>query len=310
MTLMTPERINQIIQGLQTNPDNYQVLERIPYTLINEQTPLPIRFYPLQGDEIPLVILDTETTGLKAESDHIIELAMLKVLYSPKLSRIVQIDSMFDQYEDPGVSITPIITKITGITNEMVQAQHIDDNVVGEFVLNGNPQGVVPIIVAHNAQFDRKFMDKRFECLEKLPWACSINDVNWSSLGFGSSKQELIAYKLGYFYEAHRAITDTLALTFILNAVPKSLENIMTNVKRKTYSMEIFNSFSVKDDLKKRGFSWNNNNKSWAKVNLSEKEKDEIYAFLQDNNFDDNNINMVAIDASERYGFNDIVIKK
>ena len=72
-------------------PDDFKVLERIPFTQHTAQWPLQL-FEPV-GDEVEMVILDTETTGLLAKDDDIIELGLVKLLYrgsSQKTEKIVR----------------------------------------------------------------------------------------------------------------------------------------------------------------------------------------------------------------------------
>jgi DNA polymerase III subunit epsilon len=55
---------------------------------------------------------------------------------------------------EPANWIPAEITPLTGITNEMVAGKRIDAAVVSIFVTDAN------IIIAHNANFDRKFAER------------------------------------------------------------------------------------------------------------------------------------------------------
>ena len=65
---------------------------------------------------------------------------------------------------------------IHGITNETVKGHSIDWKRVEEIFINTD------IIAAHNAKFDRSFMDKVFPLSEEKIWACTVNDINWPQL--------------------------------------------------------------------------------------------------------------------------------
>ncbi|GMA59047.1 hypothetical protein GCM10025858_35500 [Alicyclobacillus sacchari] len=97
-------------------------------------------------DETTFVIFDTETTGLNAREDTLIEIAAVKV----------QGGEIVDTYAsliDPERPISPKITELTGISNDMVKGQPKLEDVLPafrEFV-----QGA--ILVAHNAEFDVGF---------------------------------------------------------------------------------------------------------------------------------------------------------
>jgi DNA polymerase-3 subunit epsilon len=99
-------------------PEDFRLLERIPLT--REPQSWPLELSAMVGDEQPMVLLDTETTGLSADDESIIELGMVKVLYSPSTKRIVSIVDVISLYEDPGKPIPELITELTGITDEMV----------------------------------------------------------------------------------------------------------------------------------------------------------------------------------------------
>jgi DNA polymerase III epsilon subunit-like protein len=79
------------------------------------------------------VLLDTETTGLEARTDEIIELGMVKLDYLPD-GRIAGVRDTFSAFNEPSVPIPPEITALTGITAEMVTGQRFDDAAVTAFV--------------------------------------------------------------------------------------------------------------------------------------------------------------------------------
>ena len=58
-------------------------------------------------------VLDTETTGLSAYYDKVIEIGILRVCNN-------QIVAQYSQLIQPEYEIDPFITQLTGITNEMV----------------------------------------------------------------------------------------------------------------------------------------------------------------------------------------------
>ena len=63
--------------------------------------------------ERPLVFFDLETTGLDVEKDRVIEFAGIKVFPDRRQER-------FESFVNPGQPIPQPITKLTGITDEMV----------------------------------------------------------------------------------------------------------------------------------------------------------------------------------------------
>ncbi|MFA5522365.1 MAG: 3'-5' exonuclease [Castellaniella sp.] len=252
---------------IQTRPLDFRLLERIPLTCPEQTWPLSLG--PAVGDERPMVLLDTETTGLEAADDAIIELGMVRLRYSPSAHRLVSVEATLSLYEDPGRPIPEFITRLTGITDAMVSGQRMDDAQVAAF-LDGDP-----LIVAHNAGFDRPFFERRFSTLDHLPWACSAYGVDWSELGFESRKLEYLLLRLGWFYDGHRATNDTLAMAWLFHRMPAALEALLVEARRTTVRVQAFGApFDVKDALRERGYRWHNgtsgpNRHWWCEVDAA-----------------------------------------
>ncbi len=209
------------------------------------------------------VVVDTETTGINADKDAIIELGMVLFEYDMETGQAYRVLASFDQLEDPGFPIPPESTAIHGITDEMVKGRRIDDEEVAKF-LEG-----VDLVIAHNAKFDRVFLEKRLPIFESLPWGCSLSQVDWSGEGMGSAKLDYIAYQYGFFYDAHRAEVDCYALLEILQQkLPRSgglaLQSILKGLALKSYQIYATGSpFETKDVLKARSYRWDADKKSW-----------------------------------------------
>lgn len=241
-------------------PTDFRLLERIPVT--KEGTTWPVRLLPAVGDEQVLMLLDTETTGLGYDIESIIELGMVKVLYSPSQQVITAIVDVISLYEDPGKPIPEFVVNLTGITDAKVKGQRIDDAVVMAWLSDG------PLVVAHNAKFDRPFFERRFPALGHLPWACSANGIDWASLGFSSKKLEYLLLQQGWFYEGHRASIDCLAMAWLFHQLPAACVDLVTKASLRTVFVRAFGApFEVKDGLKERGYRWHNGqsggNKHW-----------------------------------------------
>ncbi|NNF17060.1 MAG: 3'-5' exonuclease [Gammaproteobacteria bacterium] len=230
------------------------------------------------------IYLDVETTGLDYQSDHIIELAMVKFEFSSD-GQLYRLGPEFDELNDPGVPIPPEITRITGITDEMVAGKVIEPGRVYEFI------DEAAIIIAHNAGFDRKFVEASYAGFADKAWACSARQVPWREAGFESAKLEYLAYRQGFFYDGHRAANDCLAGIHVLSVTLESLEKtafaeLLERARAKDYRLWATNSpFESKDLLKARGYRWNNGDdgrpKSWFK-DIPGDELDDERAFLAD----------------------------
>jgi DNA polymerase-3 subunit epsilon len=118
------------------------------------------------------------------------------------------------------------------------------------------------IIVAHNANFDRKFAERYWPLFEQKAWACSATEVEWRRHGFDGSRLAYLLAGAGLFHQAHRAIDDCQALIEILSMdVPKlnrpAFAVLLERARRKTIRIWAEQSpFGLKDALKKRGYRW------------------------------------------------------
>ncbi len=251
---MSDSAIKDAVQLLDAHAD-YKVLRRI----------LPREVYAeSDGRELLRgVIIDTETTGVQPEKDLIIELGMVLFEYDPLTGQAYRILGVFDELEDPGFPIPQESIAVHGITDEMVSGKHIDDDKVTEFLSD------VSVVIAHNSKFDRVFLEKRLPIFETLPWGCSLAQVDWTAEGLGSAKLDYIAYKYGFFFDAHRAQEDCMALLEILQQkLPKSgslvMKSILDALPQKSYRVYATGApFDKKDVLKQRGYRWDAEKKCW-----------------------------------------------
>lgn len=201
------------------------------------------------------ILLDVETTGLNTAQDEIIELAMVKFTYLPD-DRIAAITEVFSAFNEPSIPIPEEITELTGITDEMVSGHRIDPDVVASFVSDA------VLVIAHNANFDRKFAERYWPQFERKPWACSATEVEWRKHGFDGSRLGYLLAGVGLFHQAHRAIDDCRALIEILSSdVPKlnrsAFALLLERARRKTIRIWAEQSpFELRDTLKKRGYRW------------------------------------------------------
>jgi DNA polymerase-3 subunit epsilon len=214
-----------------------------------------------------VLILDTETTGLDWRSENIIELAMLAVDVDMATGVPVGEVEVYEDFEDPGRPIPPEITKLTGITTQDVKGQKLDEAQIKNMVERAD------LIVAHNAGFDRPFVENRLEVFEHKAWACSFQGINWKTQGLGSAKLEFLCSELGWFYDAHRAQVDCHALLRVLSSPLKNdnLESSMTGLLQlfkasenaRTIVKAFGSPFETKDKLKARGYRWDAEVRVW-----------------------------------------------
>ncbi|ARM86338.1 3'-5' exonuclease [Marinobacter salarius] len=247
------------IDDIKAAPDDYQLIQRVPWT--KPDVTFPHHIHEPVGDEVSLVVLDTETTGFDRDEDSIIELGLVKALVSPSTGQVTSLIALASLYNDPGFPIPSLITDITGINDEMVQGHSVHADDIVEWFSDD------PIVVAHNASFDRQMFESHFDGLDRLRWACSIKDIPWSELGFEGSKLEYLLLKRGFFYEGHRASVDCLALAYLLETVNKACRWLLESESRSQCKLEAVGCpFASKDVLKGRGYRWDGDAKVWHKM--------------------------------------------
>jgi len=141
------------------------------------------------------------------------------------------------------------------------------------------------IIIAHNAAFDRPFVDRRLPAVAVKPWACSMAELDWLELGFeGRALAHLVA-QCGWFYEGHRAENDILALLYLLFHGLSDGRTILSKLiecsERPTYRVNAIDApFDAKDRLKARGYRWDAAMRFWWR-SVGQDESDVERAWLR-----------------------------
>ena len=256
------------------------------------------------------VFLDIEATGLSLTEDKLIELGMVKFEYSDD-GCIFRILEEFNGYQDPKKSISAFITGLTGISDDMVKRQKIDESAVAEYLED------VDLIIAHNAKFDRSFFEITFPNITPKAWACSMYDINWNSEKVESHKLEYIAYKYNFFYEGHRAIIDCLVGIHILsqelyNSKQLALKQLLDNAMQPRFKLWAQNAaYAHKDLLRARQYRWDTHPahgfKAWS-IELPENQVATEIDYLKNEIYNSQmNIPVDIFDAFSRFSLNSYV---
>jgi len=226
------------------------------------------------------VFLDVETTGLRADRDEVIQLAMLPFQFDDK-GRVVGVLDGFNAFSEPSRPIPPLITRITGITDDDVRGKSIDPGEVAA-VLDG-----AELVIAHNAGFDRPFVERLLpDLFEGMPWACSASEVGWRRAGFEGAKLEYLTMMAGSFYDKHRADADCEAGVYLLaQQLNGTDETALAELLRRSAQIQhrihaVGAPFDSKDHLKRRRYRWNPGNGSQPKAWWTEVGEDALEAEL------------------------------
>lgn len=169
-------------------------------------------------EEAAFVVVDTETTGVRAEEDGVIELAAVRIERGCIVDR-------FSQLINPGRAVPRRITEITGITTAMVFDQPAMADVMPAFeAFLGEA-----VFVAHNLSFDQGFLDAERARLGLAPLAnptlCTLRLARRLLPGLRSKGLTSLADFFGlHIAHRHRALGDAEATAEVLRAFLKRLQ--------------------------------------------------------------------------------------
>ncbi len=274
----------------------YRVLRKIePRTLISQPDGGPVRLG---------LFLDVETTGLDRDRDEIIELAMVPFTYAPD-GRIFEVLPWFQSFNEPAKPISAEITAMTGITDAMVAGCRIDVAAVETHLAQ------VHLVIAHNAEFDRRFAERLSPAFSLKPWACSMRQIDWAGEGHEGLKLAHLAAGAGFFYDRHRAANDCLAaIELLASPLPRSggsaFAQLLERARKPSYRIWAQGSpFELKDELKARGYRWNGDDagapRAWF-IDVEHEKRDAEIAYLHTEIYQrDTDILIHAITALNRF---------
>ena len=210
--------------------------------------------------------------------------------------------AVYDALEDPGLPIPPASTAIHGIADAMVAGQRIDNVRVAQLLES------VGTVIAHNAGFDQRFLEPRLPVFATLPWGCSWLEVPWSEAGIASSKLNL-AYRHGFFYDAHRAEADCHALLEVAVATVRRVRRHRAEAAARFRAQSVVPAVGQQFALRhqgraqQRGYWWDATRRCWS---IEVKSRDAIQAdlaWLSETVYAGKNVelDLVEFDARSRY---------
>ncbi|MCX7737386.1 MAG: DEDD exonuclease domain-containing protein [Candidatus Kapabacteria bacterium] len=162
--------------------------------------------------EIPFIVVDVETTGGNPINERIIDIGCVTTVGG-------EIISTYSSLVNPHQFIPPFISKMTGISNEMVfnasEAEEVFNEVKTYFKQND------AVFVAHNAQFDWAFVLNTFlRCNLEPPELKRLCTLKLSRRLLKKNLKKNVGSLANYFNITvngrHRALGDALATAQIL----------------------------------------------------------------------------------------------
>lgn len=184
--------------------DSYKFVHPMPYTRIVQNNIFDIKKqYPDYIMNNTFVVFDVETTGLVPDKNEITEIGAVKIVNG-------EITERFQTLCKPHQSISAEITKLTGITNDMVANEHSPEEIIEDFLLFAGDS----VMVGYNVNFDYQFIQLTAKKVDKL-FTNEFRDC----MGDAKEKLFLPNYRLGTVVahlgvtldNAHRALYDATA---------------------------------------------------------------------------------------------------
>ena len=164
------------------------------------------------------VCFDLETTGLDPLYNEIIEIGALKV-------RDGKVAERFMEFIHPQEEISPMITNLTGITNEMVANARPADAVISDFLEFCEDD----VLIGHNVGFDYSFMKSGASNLGLTFEKFGIDTFKIAQRTLKSLPSKSLSSLCEYYQienkAAHRAYYDALATAKLYQTLALYFEN-------------------------------------------------------------------------------------
>ncbi|WP_293811273.1 3'-5' exonuclease [uncultured Bosea sp.] len=253
------------------------------YRILRRVVPRPI--IPRSESLFPnlAALVDVETTGFDHSRDEVIEIGAVTFTYDDA-GVIGDVVGVYGSFQEPSFPIPPEITRITGITDEMVSGHKIDTAALDLIIADAD------LVIAHKASFDRTFCEKLTPSFVRKPWACSVEEIDWKERGFEGSKLAYLASQSGFFYLKHRATSDCQALLEVLDksadmdAQTPFAELLRASARTRVRVYAQGTPFDLKEILKAKGYRWSDGSdgrpKAWW-IEVDEEALEDQRCFLR-----------------------------
>lgn len=154
---------------------------------------------------LDFVAFDTETTGIKASEDRVVELGAVRFQNGQPMAS-------FSRLVNPGIPIPPEASAVNHITDSAVRGQPPISDILQDFA---DYCGDLPL-VAHNAPFDYKFLHTEItQCSGPAPTGPILDTLGLAKVllpGLPDLRLDTIARRLRLPPAgAHRAAQDAIA---------------------------------------------------------------------------------------------------
>jgi DNA polymerase-3 subunit epsilon len=221
-----------------------------------------------------ILVLDVETTGLKAGRDALLEVGAA-VFASEVKAMIWAYSTLLPiQVENPAVHINNITQDVMKAGVDLYAWKPAFADVDGPLapILQLCDSGAVDICAAHNKDFDQGFIDAlaenppllRNQDRIAIPWFCT-EDITYPKQQRSKALRYLaVDHGIPVGSQLHRALADVL-LTCELLAQVEDLDVQIVEASKPRALFHALVSYDDRELAKKAGFRWNKTAKRWEK---------------------------------------------
>ena len=195
-----------------------------------------------------ILILDTETTGLDENREEVIEVGCI-LFHVASRSVLSQVSFLLPVSKNEAEHINRIPSDISNISQPWEKGLDFFLNLVDS----------CDLIVAHNAEFDKKWFGKGKLPLLNKKWLCSLEDINWSFKKTLKSRPSVTDLALSFevpVWNLHRALSDCYYLAEVFKKC-KNLEDLLIKATEPRYLYKAIVSYEERTLAKNAGFRWN-----------------------------------------------------
>jgi len=196
-----------------------------------------------------LIFCSVVTTSLNPTSGDILRIN-LKLCYTDDKDRFSKCRKTVSFFQDPGRELTSDEVRFVDFSAEESRGESIDWPLVTKLLSSAD------LIVSHNSSFTKPWIEKYTGEIKTL-WGCSMDQVDWSELGFPSRSLSVLSVFSGFFYDfndscqALSALTQTLEINDVISSLLKNA---------KAPDLQVFAANAPRDMnhlLKERRYRWN-----------------------------------------------------
>ena len=211
--------------------------------------------------------LDTETTGIVHGEDEIIELAIVITHVETKSGKIARAEPARTWFRKPDTEISGYVSTITGIDSNTVKNPTWNKAEIGETLRKCD------WLIAHNAGFDRPFVEEAMGQEYNAKWGCSLEDIDWMKRRTAGRSLGALCASAGLWFAAHRAHTDARACAALTqtqdreNPERRLLGTLLANASRTSTLIGIETRFwpgnSVNAAFRRNGLRHDPEKRTW-----------------------------------------------